>query len=80
MNKHSYFITKVSMFGLGYRLLINECERYAYIPIILGSIIGIIFIYILSKVKTNKVLITILCIYLSISLLVLLSTFVSSFY
>lgn len=50
-NKLAYFISKSSMFGLGYFLLCNLNNKNSYISIILGTIIGIIIIYLYSKIS-----------------------------
>lgn len=49
-NKFAYFISKSSMFGLGYFLLCNLNNKNTYLSIILGSILGVIIIYIYNLI------------------------------
>lgn len=50
-NKLTYFVSKSSMFGVGYFLLCNLNNKNSYLCIILGSIIGICIIYLYSFLK-----------------------------
>ena len=50
-NKLAYFLSKSSMFGLGYFLLCNLNDKNTYLSIILGTILGLFIIYIYSKIS-----------------------------
>lgn len=52
-NRLSYFVSKSSMFGIGYFLLLNTNNKNAYLSVILGTIIGIGIIYLYSLIKKN---------------------------
>lgn len=52
-NKLSYFVSKSSMFGIGYFLLLNINNKNAYLSIILGTILGIGIIYLYSLIRNN---------------------------
>lgn len=62
-NKLTYFFTRYSMFGIGFFLLFKNAQKDAWISVILGTILGVIVIYIYSlikkyfqKVKVNNLL------------------------
>ncbi len=50
-NKINYFLARSSMFGIGSFLIFRNCGADAWLPIILGTLLGIIIIYIYSKLK-----------------------------
>ena len=50
-NRLAYFIAKSSMFSIGFFLLLQSNGKNAYISIILGTLIGIIIIYLYSLIK-----------------------------
>ena len=52
-NKLSYFVSKSSMFGIGYFLLLNINNKNAYISIILGTILVIGIMYFYSLIRNN---------------------------
>ena len=60
-NKLAYFVSKSSMFAIGYFLLFKDNGKNAWISIVLGSLlgIGVIFIYYLikKKLKTNELVV-----------------------
>ncbi len=92
-NKLTYFISNFSMFGIGFFLLFKFAGKDAWISLILGSLLGIIIIYIYSKLKTYlndskntftyklfEFIFFIFNIYLITLILILLPMFVNSFY
>ena len=50
-NKLAYFISKSSMLAIGYFLLFKYVGYSSWISVILGTLIGIIIIYIYTKIK-----------------------------
>jgi len=50
-NKLTYFIARSSMFGIGFFTFFQNGGHDAWIPIILGTILGIIILYIYSNIK-----------------------------
>ena len=97
-NKLAYFITKSSMFGLGYFLLCNLNNKNSYLCIILGTILGIGIIYLYSFIKKYSnnnlcktlknsfigkiynIILLIFYIYIIILALLIITTFINSFY
>lgn len=83
----TYFLTNTLFLGGGLSLIFKYANHDAYISIILGTLLGVIFLYIIHKFVINKKLsIPIKILYyiylLSIVFIVLitLSTFISSYY
>jgi spore germination protein KB len=54
-NKLAYFITKASMFGTGYFLLIKDNGKNSWISIILGTILGVIILYIYNLIRQKSI-------------------------
>lgn len=52
-NKITYFLTRFSMFGLGSYLLFQNCGKDAWISVILGTILGVIMLYVYYLIKKN---------------------------
>ena len=52
-NKLSYFISRASMFGIGFFLIFKNAGKDSWISIILGTILGIITIYIYKNIRGN---------------------------
>ncbi len=50
-NKLTYFITRSSMFGIGFYLLFKNASKDAWISVILGSFLGIIILYVYKHIK-----------------------------
>ena len=50
-NRLSYFITRSSMFGIGFFLLFKYAGKDAWLSVILGSLLGIGIIYVYSFIK-----------------------------
>lgn len=50
-NKLTYFIARSSMFGIGFFLIFQNSGKDAWISILLGTLLGIIVIYIYNKIK-----------------------------
>ncbi len=50
-NKLTYFISSSSMFGIGFFLLFKNASKDAWISLILGTMLGIIILFIYSKIK-----------------------------
>ena len=50
-NRLSYFITRSSMFGIGFFLLFKNVGKDAWICILLGSILGVGIIYLYHLIK-----------------------------
>lgn len=94
-NKLTYFIARSSMFGIGFFNIFQTSGKDSYISIILGTILGIIVLYIynLIKIYMNKVTIKntllskiynlifiIFYLYLMVIIFILLPLFVNAFY
>ena len=98
-NKLAYFVTKSSMFGVGFFLLCNLNNKNTYISIILGTILGLAIIYIYKLIKNNtinnnlqntlkttpigkifNILLFIFYIYLLCITILIITTFINSFY
>lgn len=86
-NKLAYFISKSSMFGIGFLILIQTNGKNAYLSIILGTLLGILIIYFYGLFKKKKIdnklykfLITFFSIFLICTYLMILSIFINSFY
>ena len=92
-NKFTYFVTRFSMFGIGFFLIFQSCGKDAWLAILLGTLLGIIVIYFYSKLKilldtsdSNiiknifKFIMFLFYILLMIITLMLLPLFVNSFY
>ena len=52
-NKLTYFISRSSMFGIGFFLIFQTAGKDAWISILLGTLLGIIVLYIYNKIKQN---------------------------
>jgi len=50
-NKLTYFIARSSMFGIGFFLIFQTAGKDAWISILLGTLLGILVIYIYNKIK-----------------------------
>ena len=50
-NRLSYFVTRSSMFGIGFFLLFKNVGKDAWISLILGTLLGIIIIYLYHLIK-----------------------------
>ena len=50
-NKLTYFISRSSMFGIGFYLLFKQTGKDAWISLLLGTLLGIIIIYIYHFIK-----------------------------
>lgn len=50
-NKLTYFVARSSMFGIGFFNIFQRCSTDSIIPALLGSLLGIIIIYIYSLIK-----------------------------
>lgn len=94
-NKLTYFIARSSMFGIGFFNIFQTSGKDSYISIILGTILGIIVLYIynLIKIYMNKVtlkntllskiynlIFIIFYLYLMVIIFILLPLFVNAFY
>ena len=98
-NKLAYFVTKSSMFGVGFFLLCNLNNKNTYISIILGTLLGLAIIYLyklLKKYTINNnlqktlkstsigkifnILLFIFYIYLLCITILIITTFINSFY
>ena len=63
-NKLTYFITRSSMFGIGYYLLFKYAGKDAWLSVLLGIILGIGVLYIYKMIKetfNNKEIKDVLC-------------------
>ena len=92
----TYFLSKASFFGIGYSRLFNISSNDTWISIILGTLIGIIIVYIISKFMDLKkgtslkdflnksiilkCLIIILCSYIFLEEIMVLTNFMTSFF
>ncbi len=86
-NTLTYFLTNTLFLGGGLSLIFKYANHDAYIAVILGTLLGVIILYIIHKFVINKKLsIPIIILYyiylLSIVFIILitLSTFISSYY
>ncbi len=52
-NKITYFLTRFSMFGVGSFILFHTSGKDAWISVILGTILGIIMLYVYYLIKKN---------------------------
>lgn len=52
-NKLTYFVARDSMFGLGFFLIFQNSGKDAWISAILGTILGIIILYLYNLIKKN---------------------------
>jgi len=52
-NKLTYFIARDSMFGLGFFLIFQNSGKDAWISVLLGTILGIIILYLYNLIKKN---------------------------
>ena len=52
-NKLTYFISRSSMFGIGFYLIFKETSKDSWISLLLGTLIGIGIIYIYSLIKKS---------------------------
>ncbi|MBE6156498.1 MAG: hypothetical protein E7161_02010 [Firmicutes bacterium] len=50
-NKLTYFIARSSMFGIGFFLIFQNAGKDAWISILLGTLLGLIILYIYNKIK-----------------------------
>ena len=50
-NKLTYFITRSSMFGIGFYLLFKNASKDAWISVLLGTLLGVIILYIYKHLK-----------------------------
>ncbi len=50
-NKLTYFITRSSMFGIGFFLLFKNASKDAWISVLLGTLLGVIILYIYKHLK-----------------------------
>lgn len=94
-NKLTYFIARSSMFGIGFFNIFQTSGKDAWLSIILGTILGIIVLYIynLIKIYMNKktlkntllskiynLIFIIFYLYLMVIIFILLPLFVNAFY
>lgn len=86
-NKLTYFIARSSMFGIGFFNIFQACGSDAYISVILGTILGVIILYIYNlikkytiKSKLYNLIFIIFYIYLITIIFILLPLFVNAFY
>lgn len=88
MNKENfslvYFITRPLFLGLAFSLIINQTGSDAIISCLLGTIIGIVFIYFINKMKFSKddfrLIQFIIYIYFLVLAVMVLETFIGSFF
>ena len=52
-NKLTYFIARSSMFGIGFFLLFQNAGKDAWISIILGTLLGLMVLYVYNQIKYN---------------------------
>lgn len=52
-NKLTYFITRASMFGIGFFLMFQNAGKDAWISVILGTILGLVVLYVYHLIKNN---------------------------
>lgn len=52
-NKLTYFLSRSSMFGIGFYLIFKETSKDSWISLLLGILIGIIIIYSYNLIKKN---------------------------
>ena len=52
-NKLTYFVARDSMFGIGFFLIFQNSGKEAWISAILGTILGVIILYLYSLIKKN---------------------------
>lgn len=52
-NKLTYFIARSSMFGIGFFNIFQNAGKDAWISVILGTLLGIIILYIYNLIKNN---------------------------
>jgi len=52
-NKLTYFVARDSMFGIGFFLIFQNSGKEAWISAILGTILGVIILYLYSSIKKN---------------------------
>ena len=82
----TFFISRASLFGLGYSRMFSLSLQDTWISAILGSLIGIIIIYMISKIINNsikkiiKIFIILLCCYFISEELTSLINFMTSFF
>jgi len=50
-NKLTYFIARSSMFGIGFFLIFQNAGKDAWISILLGTLLGLMILYIYNKIK-----------------------------
>ena len=50
-NKLTYFITRSSMFGIGFYTLFKNAGKDAWISVLLGTLLGIIILYVYKSIK-----------------------------
>ena len=50
-NKLTYFIARSSMFGIGFFLIFQNASKDAWISILLGTLIGVIILYVYNQIK-----------------------------
>lgn len=87
-SKLNYFITRFSFLGIGYYLLYKNSKQDSYIPIILGTLLGIGILYILNLIdqkcdknkRLYKIIFNFINMYFILIAFTLLPLFVTSFY
>lgn len=52
-NKLTYFVTRSSMFGIGFFLTFQNAGKDSWISIILGTLLGVMVLYIYNLIKKN---------------------------
>lgn len=88
MNKENfslvYYVTRSLFLGIGYSSFFNLCGTDSILACLLGTLIGIAFIYILSKTKLNSkisiVFLILLYIYFITDSILILESFINSFF
>ena len=84
----TFFITRASLFGLGYSRMFSLSSNDTWISAILGMLLGIIIVYMISKILNNKrknnivikIILILLCCYFISEELTSLINFMTSFF
>lgn len=88
MNKENfslvYFVTRALFLGIGYSTFFNFCGTDSIIACLLGTLLGIILIFIISKIniksKISIFFLMILYIYFIMNSILILESFINSFF
>lgn len=88
MNKENfslvYFLTRPLFLGIAFSLLFNQCGSDAIISCVLGSILGCALIFLINKMQFNennyKIIQLIIYIYFLLLSIMILESFISSFF